>query len=109
MTVGEMDARMGASEFAEWLHYLALDPRPEDSCNALLAQLCALVAGAFHNPKGGRKAPTAQDFLRSIYPRKKGDASPDRADWTDRQRETWQRSQIARLNAAARASQKAAT
>ena len=105
MTVGEMGETMSASEFGEWCAFLAIDPRPEDKNSVLLAQLSALFAGAFHNPKGGRKAPSADDFLACTDPkgaaRRGGKTDP--STWTDKQRAVHQRAMNAKARAASAA------
>ena len=109
-TVAELGETMSASEFGEWCAFLAIDPRPEDKNSVLLAQLSALVAGAFHNPKGGRKPPTANDFLACTDPKGANARSKeiDPATMNEKERDVYRRFKLALLKYEAEHSQKAA-
>lgn len=61
MPVGELQQRMSAREFAEWIAYYQLDPFGEERADLRVATLTALTANIYK--KKGKPDFKPQDFM----------------------------------------------
>ncbi len=71
-TVGELQQRMGAAEFASWLAFYQMEPFGELRADMRAAMLASLTANAHRNTKKRAKPFELGDFLFAFWQRGEG-------------------------------------
>ena len=77
MTVAELERRMSAQEYDEWLHFYTREPWGFEVESWRVALLAATIANTARDPKRRRKPFLPQDFLPRVRVQRR------RRDWRE--------------------------